>query len=101
VKSFNDGKIQILFIIKESIPDRLDLSKGTVIILETNVLESVKKAHFAVPIQVFCESEGTFTNKNNLTQKFEKALEPIKGLPSSGEFFDKLLVREEASVGNY
>ncbi len=101
IKAFNSGKIQLLFVIKESIPDGLDISKGTVVVLESNVLESVKKANFSVPIQIFCESEGSFTNKNNLTQKFEKALDPIKGLPSSGEFFDKLLVKEEVPVGNY
>ncbi|MCB1143359.1 MAG: (2Fe-2S)-binding protein [Leptospiraceae bacterium] len=105
VTEFNKGSIDVLFIIKESIPEGLDLSKGTVVVLETNLTDSAKKAGFAVPIKTFSEQVGSFTNKNGIKQNFEMAMNPILGLPSSGDFFKRLNLemakkKEEALVGN-
>lgn len=103
VKEFNDGSIDVLFIIKEEIPKSLN-GKGAVILLQTNVTEDSSKADFAVPIKIFAEQAGTFTNKNGIQQNFEMSLTPVQGLPSSGEFFfrlsSELLKKEELAIGN-
>jgi NADH-quinone oxidoreductase subunit G len=105
ISEFNKGSIGVLFIIKESIPKDLDLSKGLVVVLETNANESTQKAHISVPIKAFAEQVGSFTNKNGIVQDFEMAMNPVLGLPSSGEFFRRIHLelsrkKEEALVGN-
>jgi NADH-quinone oxidoreductase subunit G len=89
VKDFNDGKIDLLFILKEDIPANLK-GPGTIVVLHTNITASVKDADFAVPIKTFAEQSGTFTNKNGIKQSFELAIQPLQGLPSSGDFFKRL-----------
>ncbi len=101
--SVNAGKIDLVFVIKEAIPTFL-IGKATVVVLDTNTTEAAKNSNFAVPIKIFADEAGSFTNKNGLQQNFEKSTEAPKGLPSSGEFFEKLAVaissKEEALLGN-
>jgi len=103
ISEFNSGKIDLLFILKEEIPSGLKGS-GKIIVLHTNLTSSVKDADFAVPIKAFAEQSGSFTNKNGVRQYFELAMNPILGLPSSGEFFKRLSLelarKKEALVGN-
>ena len=103
VKEFNDGGIDLLFIIKEEIPKGLT-GKGTIVLLQTNLTEDTSKAEYSIPIKVFAEQTGTFTNKNGVKQNFELSLIPVQGLPSSGEFFfrlsNELLNKKELAVGN-
>ena len=104
VKEYNEGKIDLLFIIKEDIPADLKGS-GTIVVLHTNITTSVKDADFGVPIKTFAEQTGTFTNKNGIKQKFELAIQPLQGLPSSGDFFKRLnlelsMKKEELAIGN-
>lgn len=103
VKEFNDGKIDLLFILKEDIPKGLT-GKGKIVVLHTNITASVKDADFAVPIKAFAEQIGTFTNKNGIVQSFEQSMLPLQGLPSSGDFFKRLSLelsmKKEVAVGN-
>ena len=74
--------------------------------LHTNITTSVKDADFAVPIKTFAEQSGTFTNKNGIKQNFELAIQPLQGLPSSGDFFKRLnlelsMKKEELAIGNH
>ena len=91
LESCKKGDIKILFVLNEKLPDDLPASLTTVV-LDTNLTVSAKNADYAVPIQVFAEQVGSFTNKNGLKQKFEKSLNPMKGLYSSGDFFKRLLM---------
>lgn len=105
IKDFNSGNIDLLFIIKEEIPAGLS-GNGTIVVLDTNITESVKKAQFAVPIKTFAEQAGSFTNKNGVRQNFEMALQPLQGLPSSSEFFKRLTMeqsikKEELAIGHH
>ena len=100
-KDIKSGKLDMVFVIKEE----LELgSKATRVQLDTNLTESAKLANYAVPLKIFCEEAGSFTNKKGWKQDFEKSMEPPKGLPSSAEFFEKLLIairaKEELVVGN-
>jgi NADH-quinone oxidoreductase subunit G len=103
VKDFNSGAIDLLFILKEDIPVNLN-GKGTIVVLHTNITTSVKDADFGVPIKVFAEQSGSFTNKNGLRQNFASSLQPMQGLPSSGDFFKRLALeislKQEVAVGN-
>lgn len=104
VKEFNEGKIDLLFILKEDIPKDLK-GPGTIVVLHTNITTSVKDADFAVPIKSFAEQVGSFTNKNGIKQNFELAIQPLQGLPSSGDFFKRLnlelsMKKEELAIGN-
>ncbi|MCB1178019.1 MAG: (2Fe-2S)-binding protein, partial [Leptospiraceae bacterium] len=89
VNEFNSGQIDILFVIKEELPSNLSGS-GLVVVLDTNITKSVKDAAIAVPIKIFAEQTGSFTNKNGLKQNFEMSMNPVLGLPSSGDFFKRL-----------
>lgn len=104
VSEFNQGKIELLVIIKENIPEGLDLSKGMVVVLHTNITPGVKDADVAVPIKAFAEQHGSFTNKNGVKQEFEAAMNPVLGMPSSGDFFRRLSLelsrKQEVLVGN-
>ncbi|TGL63096.1 NADH dehydrogenase subunit [Leptospira ognonensis] len=97
------GSIDLIFVIKEEIPSSL-IGKANLVVLDTNLTQSAKSATYAVPIKIFAEESGSFTNKNSLIQNFEKSMEAPKGLPSSAEFFEKLSVslvsKEEALLGN-
>ncbi len=97
------GSIDLIFVIKEEIPSSL-IGKANLVVLDTNLTQSSKSATYAVPIKIFAEESGSFTNKNSLIQNFEKSMEAPKGLPSSAEFFEKLRVslvsKEEALLGN-
>lgn len=97
------GSIDLIFVIKEEIPSSL-IGKANLVVLDTNLTPSSKSATYAVPIKIFAEESGSFTNKNSLIQNFEKSMEAPKGLPSSAEFFEKLRVslvsKEEALLGN-
>jgi NADH-quinone oxidoreductase subunit G len=105
VQEFNRGEIDLLFIIKEDLPQGL-AGSGTVIVLNTNITTSVKDADYGIPIKTFAEQMGSFTNKNGIKQNFEMAMNPLLGLPSSGEFFKRLSLelsrkKEEATIGNH
>lgn len=104
VAEFNQGKIELLILIKENIPEGLDLSKGIVVVLHTNITAAVKDADVAVPIKAFAEQSGSFTNKNGVKQEFEAAMNPVLGMPSSGDFFRRLSLelsrKQEVLVGN-
>ncbi len=103
VNEFNSGNVDLIFIIKEDIPKSLN-GKGAIVLLQTNKTEDTKKADFSVPIKVFAEQSGSFTNKNGIKQNFEMSLVPVQGLPSSAEFFfrlsNELLKKEELAIGN-
>jgi NADH-quinone oxidoreductase subunit G len=104
ISDFNSGNIDLLFLIKEDIPQDLK-GNGTIVVLHTNMTTSVKDADFGVPIKAFAEQTGSFTNKTGVKQSFEMAMNPILGLPSSGDFFKRLSLelsrrKEEALVGN-
>ncbi len=103
LSQIQSGKIDLVFVLKEEIPEGL-LGKVTVVQLDTNITLSAKNANFAVPIQIFAEQEGSFTNKNGLKQNFEKSMSAPKGLLSSAEFFERLVTsirtKEEAVLGN-
>ncbi|MCU0823634.1 MAG: 2Fe-2S iron-sulfur cluster-binding protein [Leptospira sp.] len=96
------GEIDLVLVIKEQIPSGLEAS--TVVVLDTNLTDSAKLADFAVPIQIFAEAAGTFTNKNNLTQNFEQSMTAPKGLLSSADAFGALLKelskKAEVAIGN-
>ncbi|GBF51402.1 NADH dehydrogenase subunit G [Leptospira ryugenii] len=98
-----EGKIDLVFSIKESIPDQWRASVKQVH-LDTNQTPEVNRAQFSVPIKIFAEQVGSFTNKNGLKQDFEKSMEAPQGLPSSAEFFERLLQvmisKKEALIGN-
>ncbi len=98
-----NGKIDLVFVLKEEIPNSF-LGKVKIVSLDTNITESTKAATYAVPIKIFAEEMGSFTNKNGLKQNFEKSMEAPKGLPSSAEFFEKLsevlIAKQEALLGN-
>lgn len=107
VKDFNQGNIDLLFILKEEIPQDLDMSKkDRVVVLETNLVDSVKQAGFGIPIRIFAEEGGSFTNKNNWVQNFPQSIKPVQGLLSSAGIFHRLLEevknpgKMEAVVGN-
>ncbi|MDZ4725214.1 MAG: 2Fe-2S iron-sulfur cluster-binding protein [Leptospira sp.] len=100
----NSGKVDVVFIIKEEVPNFLK-GKATLVVLDTNLTVSAQEADFAVPIKIFAEEAGSFTNKNGLKQNFEKSMESPQGLPSSAEFFQRLLTsanvkKEEVLLGN-
>ncbi|HMZ60016.1 MAG TPA: molybdopterin-dependent oxidoreductase, partial [Leptospiraceae bacterium] len=102
--AWNSGNIDVLFLLNEELPEGFQ-KKGTVIALNTNITESVKTSDFAVPVKAFTEQTGSFTNKNGVRQNFELAMNPILGLPSSGDFFRRLGLelsrkKEEVLVGN-
>ena len=92
IKDFNSKKIDLLFIIKEEIPEGIDSSRmNNVVMMDTNLSNKISKVGYAVPIQIFAEQGGSFTNKNGLKQEFEKGMKPVQGLLSSSEFFQKIL----------
>ncbi len=97
------GKVDVVFVIKEEIPSSF-LGKATIVLLDTNHSNFVNSASFVIPIQIFAEEAGTFTNKTGLKQSFEQSMEAPKGLPSSADFFEKLVsalsVKEEVLLGN-
>lgn len=97
------GSIDLIFVIKEEIPSAL-VGKVNLIVLDTNLSPSAKSATYGVPIKIFAEESGSFTNKNSLVQNFEKSMEAPQGLPSSAEFFERLSLslvsKEEALLGN-
>ena len=105
VNEFNKGSIDLLFVIKENIPEGITAGKGMIIVLHTNITASVKDADVAVPIKAFAEQTGSFTNKNGLKQDFEAAMNPILGMPSSGDFFRRISLelsrKQEVLVGNH
>jgi NADH-quinone oxidoreductase subunit G len=107
IHDFNSKKIDLLFIIKEAIPEGIDSSRlSKVVLLDTNVNDDLTKLGYAIPIQIFAEQGGSFTNKNGLRQNFDKSLKPVQGLLNTSEFFKKILdpikKQEEALVhGNY
>jgi NADH-quinone oxidoreductase subunit G len=105
VSDFNKGGIDLLVVIKENIPEGIQQGKGLVVVLHTNITASVKDADIAVPIKAFTEQSGTFTNKNGVKQEFEAAMNPVLGMPSSGDFFRRLSLeltrKEEVLVGNH
>ncbi len=104
VNEFNSGKIDLLFVIKENIPEGIQSGKGLVVVLQTNITASVKDADVAVPIKAFAEQAGSFTNKDGVKQNFEASMNPLLGMPSSGDFFRRLSIelsrKEEVLVGN-
>ena len=83
-------QIDLLFILNEQVPENLSNLNIPTILLTTNVVEDLKKVTYGIPIKVFAEQMGTFTNKNGLKQKFNQSLKPVKGLYSSGEVFQRL-----------
>jgi NADH-quinone oxidoreductase subunit G len=108
IDSFNAGKIDLLFIIKEELPSDLDLSnQDRIVILDTNLNTHLEEVGAGVPIQIFAEQGGSFTNKNGLIQYFQKSLKPIDGLLNSADFFIKLekelenLSKGELTFGNH
>lgn len=102
VSAVQSGEIDLVFVIKETIPEGIDLSK--VVVLESNLTESAKQAKFTLPIQIFAEGAGNFTNKNGLVQPFEQSMSAPKGLSSSAVVFQLLLhqltEKSEVAVGN-
>ncbi|MDF3820831.1 NADH dehydrogenase subunit, partial [Leptospira sp. 96542] len=102
VADVNAGNVDLLFVIKENIPEGMDLSK--VIVLDTNLTDAAKNASLAIPIQIFAEMLGSFTNKNGLVQSFEQSMTAPKGLLSSAGVFGALLSKlsetREVAVGN-
>lgn len=98
----NRGEVDLVFVLKESIPEGLDFSK--VVVLETNGTESAKKSAYALPIQIFAEQTGSFTNKNGIRQTFEQSMTAPKGLLTSSAVFGKILEHcknpVEVAVGN-
>ncbi|MDX1958664.1 MAG: 2Fe-2S iron-sulfur cluster-binding protein [Leptospiraceae bacterium] len=97
IDSFNKNEIDVLFIIKEEIPNNLN-GKGIVVVLDTNITKAVKDADYGVPIKAFAEQVGSFTNKNGVKQNFEMAMTPILGLPSSGDFFKRISIELNRKV---
>ncbi len=100
-KQIQNKNIDLVFVLNEGV----SLPPVSVHVqLDTNLTDAAKQATYAVPIKIFCEEEGTFTNKKGWRQEFEKSMEPPKGLPSSAEFFSRLLAevnkKQEAVVGN-
>ncbi|WCL49399.1 2Fe-2S iron-sulfur cluster-binding protein [Leptospira sp. GIMC2001] len=107
IDSFNQGKIDMLIVIKETLPLNIDPSKlSKVVVLDTNLSDSVMKAGLAMPIQIFAEQGGSFTNKNGLVQSFEKSMKAPQGLLSTSEIFSRLLkeiqnpIKEEVALGH-
>jgi NADH-quinone oxidoreductase subunit G len=102
VSAVKQGSIDLVILLKESIPEGIDPTQ--VICLDTNLTDAAKNASLAAPIQIFCEAEGSFTNKNGLKQTFEKSMNPIQGLQTSAgvvELIVKTMTKKmEASVGN-
>jgi NADH-quinone oxidoreductase subunit G len=102
VNAVQSGEIDLVFVIKETIPEGMDLSK--VVVLESNLTESAKQAKYTLPIQIFAEGAGNFTNKNGLVQPFEQSMSAPKGLSSSAGVFQLLLnqltEKSEVAVGN-
>lgn len=102
VSAVKQGSVDLVILIKESIPEGVDPSK--VVCFDTNLTDAAKNASLAAPIQIFCESAGSFTNKNGLKQDFEKSMNPIQGLLSSAGVVDLIVKtmtkKVEASVGN-
>jgi NADH-quinone oxidoreductase subunit G len=96
------GEIDLFFVIKEDIP--IGIPKEKVVLLHTNITDSVNAAAYSVPIKAFVEQSGSFTNKNGIKQNFEMAMDPLQGLPSSSGFFTRLRLelskKEEVAVGN-
>lgn len=107
VRDFNEGRIDLLFVIQEDLPQGLDLSrKDRIILVETNQTEAVSQVGFAMPTQIFAEQAGSFTNKNGLVQSVPVCIKPVKGLATTAGLFERLADtiqnsgREEAVVGN-
>ncbi|PJZ38660.1 NADH dehydrogenase subunit [Leptospira levettii] len=102
VSAVKQGSVDLVILIKESIPEGIDPNK--VICFDTNLTEAAKNASLSAPIQIFCEREGSFTNKNGLKQNFEKSMNPIQGLLTSAGVVEQILntmaKKMEASVGN-
>jgi NADH-quinone oxidoreductase subunit G len=97
------GKIDLIFVVKDDVPSSL-LGKANIVVLDTNLTPNVQTANYGIPIKIFANEAGSFTNKNGLKQNFEKSMEAPKGLPSSAEFFEKLftlaIAKEEVLLGN-
>lgn len=102
VSAVKQGSVDLVILIKESIPDGIDPSQ--VICFDTNLTEAAINASLSAPIQIFCEAQGSFTNKNGLRQNFEKSMNPIQGLLTSAGvvelILNKMTKKMEASVGN-
>lgn len=58
--------------------------------MNTNLNHHLEEVGACVPIQIFAEQGGSFTNKNGLKQIFQKSLKPIEGLLNAADFFVKL-----------
>jgi len=107
VSEFNSGEIDLLFLLKEEIPESIDPSRwNRVVVLHTNLTESIRKAEYGIPIRIFAEQPGSFTNKEGIRQKFAQSIKPPQGLLSASGFFRRLLdeiknpKRQEVGVGN-
>lgn len=91
LSKFLSGQIQTLFLIQTEVPSNIPESEWhRIVLLDTNISDSIQKAKYTVPVQIFAEQGGSFTNKNGLRQKFEKSLNPVQGLPSVADFFQNL-----------
>nr|PJZ92857.1 NADH dehydrogenase subunit [Leptospira ellisii] len=109
--SVASGEIDLVFVIQENLGEVLpSIPSGVVTVaLHTNLTSDVLESNYGVPIQTFAEQSGSFINKNGLSQTFQKAMEPPKGLLTSGNVFYKLAEstkellsspKEVSSVGN-
>lgn len=85
------GEYDLVFLIKEN-PNEVvpGIPKDSLVLLETNLTEDISKVKYALPIQVFAEQSGSFTNKKGWSQEFKKSMESPKGLLNSSQAFHRL-----------
>lgn len=87
---------------KGILPERMD----SVVVLDTNRKDIHTKVGMGIPVRIFAEEAGSFTNKNGLVQNFPQMIKPPQGLLGSSGVFHRLLEeiknpkKQEAVVGN-
>lgn len=106
-KDFQEGKIDLLFVIKESIPQEfIDAFPEKIVLLHSNIVPELKKIQYGIPVRIFAEEGGSFTNKEGIRQSFQASLKPPQGLLSTAGLFHRILEqiknpKKEVVHGNY
>ncbi|WZL72234.1 NAD(P)-binding protein [Clostridiaceae bacterium 35-E11] len=79
-KAIEEQAIKGLLVFGEDIPSVKLENLEFLMVQDTHLTETAKKAHVVLPAVGFAESKGTFTNTERRIQKLNQAIAPIAGL---------------------
>ena len=77
VRGINSKNIRGLLVFGEDIPNINLSTLDFLMVQDTHLTETAKKAHVVIPATAFAESSGTFTSTERRIQKLNKVIEPI------------------------